>query len=89
MIAYCHPDGRIGFSHVMPPETLPILIGPYRTVENLIRFTADQTATAYAVPGMAKARSDEEAQDALRRYVETLNSWSSTIPANDGGPDAA
>ncbi|HAF44690.1 MAG TPA: host nuclease inhibitor protein [Gallionellaceae bacterium] len=71
MIAYCYRSGQIRFGRKVPEGAIQVAVGPAKPLRELIRNVARHAydGVTLLVPGIPEAASDEDAGDALQRFL--------------------
>lgn len=75
IVAYAWASGLIEFGQNCPDGALPVLVGNEQQVRELVDVLArhSRTSDALLVPGVPEAQSQDEAMEALTRFVKELN----------------
>lgn len=75
IVAYAWASGLIEFGQNCPDGALPVLFGKEQQVRERVDVLArhSRTSDALLVPGVPEAQSQDEAMQALTRFVKELN----------------
>jgi len=74
MIAYCYRSGQIQFGRSIPEGAIKVAQGPAKKLRDLIGVVARHAydGKTLLVPGIPEAETEQQAEDALRRFLDWI-----------------
>lgn len=74
MKAYCYRTGLIRFGNKVPDGAIQIAQGPSKLLRNMIDAVSRHAydGKSLLVPGIPEAETDEQAADALQRFLNWI-----------------
>lgn len=74
MIAYCYRSGQIMFGRSVPEGAIKVAQGPAKKLREMITCVARHAydGKTLLVPGIPEAETEQDAENALRRFLDWI-----------------